>query len=133
MIALTSTYDHRIIQGAESGLFLRYIHESLIGDHSFYDDVFESMGVPYAAVGWQRDIQPLDDELKKAAKQVHVQTIINMYRVRGHLIADLDPLEAKKPALHPELDPATYGLTIWDNDREFYSDGLGRARRHAVR
>jgi 2-oxoglutarate dehydrogenase E1 component len=124
VIALTSTYDHRIIQGAESGLFLKHVHESLTGGHDFYDDVFESMEVPYAAVGWQRDIQPLDDELKKAAKQVHVQNIINMYRVRGHLIADLDPLEAKKPALHPELDPTTYGLTIWDNDREFFCDGL---------
>jgi len=124
VIALTSTYDHRIIQGAESGLFLKHIHESLTGEHDFYDDVFESMEVPYAAVGWQRDIQPLDDEIKKAAKQVHVQTIINMYRVRGHLIADLDPLEVKKPALHPELDPTTYGLTIWDNDREFFCDGL---------
>jgi 2-oxoglutarate dehydrogenase E1 component len=124
VIALTSTYDHRIIQGAESGLFLKHIHESLTGDHDFYDDVFTSMEVPYAAVGWQRDIQPLDDDIKRAAKQVHVQTIINMYRVRGHLIADLDPLEVKKPALHPELDPTTYGLTIWDNDREFFCDGL---------
>ena len=124
VIALTSTYDHRIIQGAESGLFLKHIHESLTGEHDFYDDVFASMEVPYAAVGWQRDIQPLDDDIKKAAKQVHVQTIINMYRVRGHLIADLDPLEVKKPALHPELDPTTYGLTIWDNDREFFCDGL---------
>ncbi|GAC1313386.1 MAG: multifunctional oxoglutarate decarboxylase/oxoglutarate dehydrogenase thiamine pyrophosphate-binding subunit/dihydrolipoyllysine-residue succinyltransferase subunit [Acidimicrobiales bacterium] len=124
VITVTSTYDHRIIQGAESGLFLKYIHELLIGAHGFYDGVFESMGVPYAAVRWQRDIQPLDDERRKAAKQVHVQTLINMYRVRGHLIADLDPLEAKRPALHAELDPATYGLSIWDNDREFYADGL---------
>ena len=124
VIAITSTYDHRIIQGAESGLFLKYVHELLIGAHGFYDSVFESMGVPYAAVRWQRDIQPLDDERRKAAKQVHVQTLINMYRVRGHLIADLDPLEAKRPELHAELDPATYGLSIWDNDREFYADGL---------
>ena len=124
VMTLTSTYDHRIIQGAESGLFLQRIHELLTGDHGFYDEVFESMGVPYAAVKWHRDVQPIDDERKKAAKQVHVQTIINMYRVRGHLIADLDPLEAKKPELHAEVDPATYGLTVWDNDREFYADGL---------
>jgi len=124
VITVTSTYDHRIIQGAESGLFLRSIHELLTGEHGFYDAIFESMGVPYAAVRWQRDSQPLDDERRRAAKQVHVQTLINMYRVRGHLIADLDPLEAKTPALHPELDPATYGLSIWDNDREFFSDGL---------
>jgi len=124
VMAITSTYDHRIIQGAESGLFLKRVHELLIGQHGFYDEVFESMGVPYKAVGWARDIQPLDDERKKAAKQVHVQTLINMYRVRGHLIADLDPLDAKPPKLHPELDPATYGLSIWDNDREFFCDGL---------
>ncbi|MHB8663475.1 MAG: multifunctional oxoglutarate decarboxylase/oxoglutarate dehydrogenase thiamine pyrophosphate-binding subunit/dihydrolipoyllysine-residue succinyltransferase subunit [Acidimicrobiales bacterium] len=124
VITLTSTYDHRIIQGAESGLFLARIHELLVGDHDFYDNVFESMGVPYAPVRWHRDVQALDDERQKAAKQVHVQTIINMYRVRGHLIADLDPLEAKTPELHAEVDPATYGLTVWDNDREFYADGL---------
>jgi len=124
VITITSTYDHRIIQGAESGLFLQRVHELLLGEHGFYDSVFESMGVPYAAVKWHRDIQPLDNELHKAAKQVHVQTIINMYRVRGHLIADLDPLEAKPPSLHAEVDPATYGLTVWDNDREFFADGL---------
>src|SRR5579862_2157482 len=124
VLTLTSTYDHRIIQGAESGLFLARVHECLLGQHGFYDEVFESMGVPYAAVKWQRDSQALGDEHRQAAKQVHVQTIINMYRVRGHLIADLDPLEAKTPVLHPELDPATYGLTIWDNDREFFCDGL---------
>jgi 2-oxoglutarate decarboxylase len=124
VVTITSTYDHRIIQGAESGLFLGYIHELLLGEHEFYESVFESMGVPYAPVKWHRDVQPLDDERKKAAKQVHVQTIINMYRVRGHLIADLDPLEAKPPSLHTEVDPATYGLTVWDNDREFFCDGL---------
>ncbi|HVM67587.1 MAG TPA: multifunctional oxoglutarate decarboxylase/oxoglutarate dehydrogenase thiamine pyrophosphate-binding subunit/dihydrolipoyllysine-residue succinyltransferase subunit, partial [Acidimicrobiales bacterium] len=124
VLTLTSTYDHRIIQGAESGLFLARVHEFLIGEHGFYDDVFESMGVPYAAVKWQRDSQALGEEQLRAAKQVHVQTIINMYRVRGHLIADLDPLEAKRPVLYAELDPSTYGLTIWDNDREFFCDGL---------
>ena len=124
VVTLTSTYDHRIIQGAESGLFLQRVHDLLVGEHDFFNHVFESMGVPYWPVRWQRDIQALDDERQKAAKQVHVQTIINMYRVRGHLIADLDPLEAELPDLHAELDPATYGLTIWDNDREYYADGL---------
>ena len=124
VITLTSTYDHRIIQGAESGEFLGWVHKLLLGEEGFYDDVFRSMGVPYEPVRWRRDINAVDEEKAQLAKQVHVHTLINMYRVRGHLIADLDPLAAKEPHTHPELDPATYGLTIWDLDREFYADGL---------
>ena len=52
--------------------------------------------------------------------------LINAYRVRGHLIADLDPL-GDEPSYHPELDPVTYGLTIWDLDREFLTGSLGEA------
>ena len=52
--------------------------------------------------------------------------MINAYRVRGHLIADLDPL-GTEPSYHAELDPATYGLTIWDLDREFLTGSLGEA------
>jgi 2-oxoglutarate dehydrogenase E1 component len=124
IITLTSTYDHRIIQGAESGLFLRKIHELLIGEDGLYDEVFAAMGVPYEPVRWRRDVNSKDDERGRMAKQVHVQTLINMYRVRGHLIADLDPLAVKKPHTHAELDPATYGLSIWDLDREYFCDGL---------
>src|SRR5436309_677942 len=123
-IGITSTYDHRIIQVAESGLFLKRVHELLLGADGFYDDVFRAMGVPYEPVRWRRDVNPVDEEQEQRAKQVHVQTLINMYRVRGHLIADLDPLQVKEPHLHPELDPLTYGLTIWDLDREFFCDGL---------
>ena len=121
---LTSTYDHRIIQGAESGLFLARVHALLLGEDGFYDDLFRSMDVPYSPVLWRRDVNPVDRERSHLEKQVHVQTLINMYRVRGHLIADLDPLGAKEPWMHPELDPATYGLTLWDLDREFLTDGL---------
>jgi 2-oxoglutarate decarboxylase len=124
VVTVTSTYDHRIIQGAESGLFLQRVHRLLLGEDGFYDDVFAAMGVPYEPVRWRRDVNPMDSEAVQLAKQVHVQTLINMYRVRGHLIADLDPLQAKPPAMHAELDPATYGLTIWDLDREFFVDGL---------
>jgi 2-oxoglutarate decarboxylase len=124
VLTLTSTYDHRIIQGAESGLFLQRVHRLLTGEDGFYDRIFRSLGVPYEAVGWRRDVNPVDSERTRLEKQVHVQTLINMYRVRGHLIADLDPLAAKEPRMHPELDPATYGLTIWDLDREFFADGL---------
>ena len=119
VITITSTYDHRIIQGAESGLFLKKVHELLMGADHFYDDIFRSIGVPYAAVQWRRDINPIDREESQLEKQIAVNTLINMYRVRGHLIADLDPLSSDEPTMHPELDPATYGLTIWDLDREF--------------
>jgi 2-oxoglutarate decarboxylase len=124
VVTVTSTYDHRVIQGAESGLFLKKIHELLLGQDGFYEDVFRSLGVPYEAVQWRRDVNPVDSVDATLRKQMHVQTLINMYRVRGHLIADLDPLRVEEPAMHAELDPATYGLTIWDLDREFLCDGL---------
>ncbi|MGO8871686.1 MAG: multifunctional oxoglutarate decarboxylase/oxoglutarate dehydrogenase thiamine pyrophosphate-binding subunit/dihydrolipoyllysine-residue succinyltransferase subunit [Acidimicrobiales bacterium] len=128
-VNLTSTYDHRIIQGAESGLFLAYVSECLVGGHGFYDEVFESLEVPYEPVRWERDSNAADEGEGEGAhlrlvKQVHVQTLINMYRVRGHLIAHLDPLDAEPPELHPELDPLHYGLTIWDLPRHFVADGL---------
>src|SRR5439155_7303030 len=124
VITVTSTYDHRVIQGAESGLFLKRVHDLLMGADDFYVEVFRAMGVPYEPVRWLRDVNPLESEDVAREKQVHVQTLINMYRVRGHLIADLDPLRWKEPNTHPELDPATYGLTIWDLEREFFTDGL---------
>ncbi|MFZ0666814.1 MAG: 2-oxo acid dehydrogenase subunit E2, partial [Acidimicrobiales bacterium] len=128
VVTVTSTYDHRIIQGAESGLFLSHLAESLAGEHRFYDDVFASMDVPFEPVRWMPDTNSTDDELDRLEKQVHVQSLINMYRVRGHLIADLDPLAAEPKHLHPELDPATYGLTLWDLDREFVVAGLAGER-----
>ncbi|MGH9153662.1 MAG: multifunctional oxoglutarate decarboxylase/oxoglutarate dehydrogenase thiamine pyrophosphate-binding subunit/dihydrolipoyllysine-residue succinyltransferase subunit, partial [Acidimicrobiales bacterium] len=124
VVTLTSTYDHRVIQGAESGMLLQRTHALLLGQDGFYDDVFRAMGVPYEPVRWRRDVNPVDQERAHLTKQLSVQTVINMYRVRGHLIADLDPLGAKEPRMHPELDPAAYGLTIWDLDREFLTEGL---------
>ncbi|HSS08648.1 MAG TPA: multifunctional oxoglutarate decarboxylase/oxoglutarate dehydrogenase thiamine pyrophosphate-binding subunit/dihydrolipoyllysine-residue succinyltransferase subunit [Acidimicrobiales bacterium] len=125
VVTISSTYDHRIIQGAESGLFLQKVHQLLLGEDGFYDEIFRSMGIPYEPVRWMRDINnPADRDRAHLEKQVHVQTLINMYRVRGHLIAHLDPLDWKVPHTHPELDPATYGLTIWDLEREFLTDGL---------
>ena len=100
----------------------------LAGEDGFYDALFESMGVPYEPVRWHVDNnagQGTDEsEHQRLIKQVHVQTLINMYRVRGHLIAHLDPLDAEPPHIHPELDPLTYGLTIWDLPRTFVADGL---------
>src|SRR5919106_672448 len=110
--------------GAESGLFLKRVEELLLGGDGFYDDIFKSLGVPYEAVKWRRDVNPIDREQTMLEKQMAVATLVRGYRVRGHLIADLDPLRWKEPRMHPELDPATYGLTIWDLDREFLTGGL---------
>ena len=121
IIAITSTYDHRIIQGAESGLFLKQVHEFLMGEKNFYADVFQDFGVPYEAVKWLPDHGALaeDDADSAMSKQMAVNTLINQYRVRGHLIANINPLEENETKHHPELDPASFGLTIWDLDREF--------------
>ncbi len=125
VITLTSTYDHRIIQGAESGLFLKKVHELLLGEDGFYVGIFEDMGVPYDAVQWRADhgaSEGLDGMEAALAKQMAVSTLVNQYRVRGHLIANINPLDDSLKR-HPELDPATYGLTIWDLDREFLTGG----------
>ncbi len=129
VMTLSSTYDHRIIQGAESGLFLKRVHELLLGADGFYDGIFRSMGVPYEAVQWRRDVNPVDHEQSALEKQMRAMSLIQYYRVRGHLIADLDPLAWKEPHMHPELDPASYGLTIWDLDREYLTDGLAGHER----
>ena len=119
VVTITSTYDHRVIQGAESGLFLRQVHDLLLGGEDFYIKVFRALNIPYEAVRWRRDFNPVDRESAMLEKQAKVNQLINQYRVRGHLIADLDPLRDEAPQMHAELDPATYGLTIWDLDRQF--------------
>ncbi|HEY1281578.1 MAG TPA: multifunctional oxoglutarate decarboxylase/oxoglutarate dehydrogenase thiamine pyrophosphate-binding subunit/dihydrolipoyllysine-residue succinyltransferase subunit [Acidimicrobiales bacterium] len=124
VVTITSTYDHRVIQGAESGLFLKRVHELLMGEHDFYHDVFRSLGVPYEEVQWRQDVSPINREEAYLEKQMQVATLIRAHRVRGHLIADLDPLSWREPKMHDELDPATYGLTIWDLDREFLTGGV---------
>jgi 2-oxoglutarate dehydrogenase E1 component len=128
VVTLTSTYDHRIIQGAESGEFLKWVHEFLLGAEGFYDEVFASLRVPYEPARWRRDISPDHDAEDEVDKQARVLQLINIYRVRGHLIADLDPL-GRKPAHTPvELDPIYYGLTIWDLERSFATGGLAGSK-----
>jgi 2-oxoglutarate decarboxylase len=130
VVTVTCTYDHRVIQGAESGAFLHKVHRYLLGEDGFYEGVFRSLGVPYQPVRYYRDNNdPFDREASYVDKQQKVQKLINAYRVRGHLIAHLDPLDWKEPEMHAELDTATYGLTVWDLDREFFTLGLaGRDR-----
>src|SRR5437868_1211255 len=127
-VTISSTYDHRIIQGAESGAFLARVHELLIGKHRFYDDVFADLRIPHQPLRWSIDRNPFlagaDETRAQTAKQTAVIELINAYRVRGHLVADIDPLHAMPLHHHPELDIETYGLTIWDLDREFITGGL---------
>lgn len=129
VLTLTSTYDHRVIQGALSGEFLAKVHALLLGEDSFYSEIFASMGVPYVPVLWRPDVNPAHDSIEAEEKQARVFQLINIYRVRGHLIADLDPLDTKAPWMHPELDPATYGLTLWDLDRTFATGDLAGKRK----
>lgn len=124
VVTITSTYDHRIIQGAESGLFLKRVHELLLGDHGFYDALFRGLEIPYQAVQWASDVAPLNREETMMHKQMQVSLLVRSHRVRGHLIADIDPLRWKEPRLPRELDPANYGLTIWDLEREFLTGGV---------
>ncbi len=121
VMTMTSTYDHRIIQGAESGAFLARVHELLLGADSFYDAIYRDLRIPYEPVHWAKDQSQKGEEAR--VRDARVLQMINAYRVRGHLIADLDPLEYAVHR-HPELDPAFYGLTIWDLDREFVCGGL---------
>ena len=129
IMTVTCTYDHRIIQGAESGAFLGKLQALLEGEDGFYEEIFLELGMPYQPVKWQTDrsaaLPGFRDEkrFEEIAKQAAVLQLINAYRVRGHLIADLNPL-GTSPQYHPELDPATYGLTIWDLEREFITGSL---------
>ena len=124
VVTVTSTYDHRIIQGAESGMFLKRVHELLLGEHGFYDDMFRSLDIPYNAVQWSSDVSPLNREETMMQKQMQVSMLVRAHRVRGHLIADIDPLRWKEPRLPRELNPDNYGLTIWDLEREFLTGGV---------
>jgi 2-oxoglutarate decarboxylase len=121
-LTLTSTYDHRIIQGAQSGDFLRLVHQLLLGADEFYDGIFAALRIPYEPVRWSQDISVShEDDVSKVAR---VQQLIHAYRVRGHLMADTDPLDYKQRR-HPDLDIASHGLTLWDLDREFATGGFG--------
>ncbi|WP_406249665.1 multifunctional oxoglutarate decarboxylase/oxoglutarate dehydrogenase thiamine pyrophosphate-binding subunit/dihydrolipoyllysine-residue succinyltransferase subunit [Microbacterium sp. M] len=124
-ITLTSTYDHRVIQGAGSGEFLKKVHELLLGQRGFYDDIFAALRIPYAPIRWNPDIAV--DLAERVDKQSRVQELINSYRVRGHLMADIDPLEYVQRS-HPDLEIESHGLTFWDLDREFVTGGFGGKR-----
>ncbi|MEG3632054.1 multifunctional oxoglutarate decarboxylase/oxoglutarate dehydrogenase thiamine pyrophosphate-binding subunit/dihydrolipoyllysine-residue succinyltransferase subunit, partial [Streptomyces poriticola] len=121
VMTLTSTYDHRVIQGAASGEFLRVVANLLLGESDFYDDIFKALRIPYEPVRWLKDIDAShDDDVTKAAR---VFELIHSYRVRGHVMADTDPLEYQQRK-HPDLDITEHGLTLWDLEREFAVGGF---------
>jgi 2-oxoglutarate decarboxylase len=130
IITLTSTYDHRVIQGAGSGEFLKIVHECLIGQRNFYEEIFAALRIPYVPVKWANDINV--DKSSAVDKSARVQELINAYRVRGHLMADVDPLEYLQRS-HPDLEIETHGLTFWDLDREFVTGGLGGTKTLPLR
>ncbi|MDN5573419.1 MAG: multifunctional oxoglutarate decarboxylase/oxoglutarate dehydrogenase thiamine pyrophosphate-binding subunit/dihydrolipoyllysine-residue succinyltransferase subunit, partial [Micrococcales bacterium] len=129
VITLTSTYDHRVIQGAGSGEFLKLIESYLLGDE-FWDEVFHGLRIPYEPVRWVTDNQVNPEtEVNKVAR---IQQLIHAYRVRGHLMAAINPLGYEQRA-HPDLDIRTYGLSLWDLDREWPTGGFGGARMLTLR
>ncbi len=129
-ITLTSTYDHRVIQGAGSGEFLKHVHERLIGGKNFYEEVFAALRIPYKPIQWANDIRvDISGAIDKSAR---VQELINAFRVRGHLMADTDPLEYVQRT-HPDLEIENHGLTFWDLDREFVPGGIGGQRMMKLR
>ncbi len=125
VMTLTSTYDHRIIQGAQSGEFLRRLHALLLGEDHFYDEIFRALRIPYEPIRWASDLSANHED--EVSKQARVLEMIHSYRVRGHIMADTDPLEYQQRS-HPDLDIATHGLTLWDLDREFATGNFGGRR-----
>ena len=129
LLTLTSTYDHRIIQGAESGDYLRKVHHLLLDDE-FWNSVFTALHIPYEPIRWRQDVPPgLVD------KSTRVLELIAAYRSRGHLMADIDPLMMDSDARrsHPDLRIETYGLTLWDLDRSFRVGGFHGKERMRLR
>jgi 2-oxoglutarate dehydrogenase E1 component len=134
VMSMTSTYDHRIIQGAESGRFLARIEEYLQDERSFYEGVFASMGIelstlapppppgpPADAVGSRSaaaqavdrrvpgQVSAPDEELLEAVQAA--VSLLRAHRTHGHLAARLDPL-GLEPEGDPSLEPAPLGLTM---------------------
>lgn len=136
VVTLTSTYDHRIIQGAESGEFLQAMHRLLIGEERFYDQIYAAFEIPFEPLRWsvEKGRSPLlpQDQPDILEKESRIVQLIHSYRVRGHVLADVNPL-GLEAYYYPELDPAHYGFTIWDLDREFDTGGLGSVQRATLR
>ncbi|HEX6875926.1 MAG TPA: multifunctional oxoglutarate decarboxylase/oxoglutarate dehydrogenase thiamine pyrophosphate-binding subunit/dihydrolipoyllysine-residue succinyltransferase subunit [Nocardioidaceae bacterium] len=130
VMTLTSTYDHRVIQGAQSGEFLKRLHGLLLGENGFYDEIFRALRIPYEPIRWAKDISTSHDD--EISKQARVLELIHAYRVRGHIMADTDPLEYQQRS-HPDLEVESHGLTLWDLDREFATGSFGGTGRRFMK
>ncbi|KRF15338.1 alpha-ketoglutarate decarboxylase [Nocardioides sp. Soil797] len=130
ILTITSTYDHRVIQGAQSGEFLRRVHALLLGEDGFYDEIFRSLRIPYEPIRWSSDIATSHDD--DISKQARILELIHAYRVRGHMMADTDPLEYRQRS-HPDLEVESHGLTLWDLDREFATGSFGGEGRRFMK
>ncbi len=130
VMTLTSTYDHRVIQGAQSGDFLRRVHLLLLGEDDFYDEIFRSLRIPYEPIRWSQDIATSHDD--EISKQARILELIHAYRVRGHMMADTDPLEYRQRS-HPDLEVESHALTLWDLDREFATGSFGGEGRRFMK
>ncbi len=135
-MTVTSTYDHRVIQGAESGMFLHLLDTLLTGEKDFYEEIFETLHIPYPPIKMSRDSNAVFTDVGSndgsMEKQARVLQLVNMYRVRGHLQAWLNPL-SNEVERHSELDPENYGISLWDYDREFITLGLAGRQRMKLR
>ena len=120
----TCTYDHRVIQGAESGMFLQAMQQLLEGEHGFYDAMLSDLGIAAKAWKWEADQASAPVVNTDPMKQAGIARLMQAWRERGHLVADIDPLGVpRKP--HPDLEPSAHGLTIWDLDRTFHCGPFG--------
>ena len=122
VITLTSTYDHRVIQGAGSGEFLKIVESYLLGAEGFYDEIFEAIRIPFKPLRWSRDNQ-VDPDIE-VSKVARIQQLIHAYRVHGHLVAQTNPL-GYHVLSHPDLELEKYGLSLWDLDRVWPTGGFG--------
>jgi 2-oxoglutarate decarboxylase len=130
VMTLTSTYDHRVIQGALSGEFLRRVHQLLLGADRFYDDIFAVLRIPTEPFRWAQD--NAGSAFVRVGKQARIIELIHAYRVRGHLLADTDPLESRARS-HPDLQLEEHGLTLWDLDRTFAAGNFGTGEMMRLR
>ncbi|HYU49646.1 MAG TPA: multifunctional oxoglutarate decarboxylase/oxoglutarate dehydrogenase thiamine pyrophosphate-binding subunit/dihydrolipoyllysine-residue succinyltransferase subunit [Candidatus Limnocylindria bacterium] len=112
LMTISSTYDPRVIQAAESGRFLETLDELLQGADGFYDYIAATLGLPghspAASVGGP-ELQPLQ-EASGLDDVAAAGALVRSYRTVGHRAAQLDPLGSEPPG-DPSLDPATWGLT----------------------